>query len=61
VIEEKELGFVGLSCSAVAGKSKEVLISNEYSGRTLRVDEARPPKKRSLGGGGGDYWCNIHG
>ena len=34
-------------------KVKEALNGTEYSGRTLRVDEARPPKNRLFVGGGG--------
>ncbi len=55
VIEGKGFGFVELSSPAEAEKAKEALNGTEYSGRTLRVDEARPPKNRSFGGGGGGY------
>jgi len=30
-----------------AEKAKEALNGTEYEGRTLRIDEARPPKKRA--------------
>jgi RNA recognition motif-containing protein len=55
VIEGKGFGFVELSSPAEAEKAKEALNGTDYSGRTLRVDEARPPKNRSFGGGGGGY------
>jgi RNA recognition motif-containing protein len=55
VIEGKGFGFVEMSSPTEAEKAKEALNGTEYSGRTLRVDEARPPKKRSFGGGGGGY------
>ena len=53
VIEGKGFGFVEMSSPAEAEKAKEALNGTDYSGRTLRVDEARPPKKNSFGGGGG--------
>ena len=30
-----------------AEKAKEALNEKEYEGRTLRIDEARPPKKKT--------------
>jgi len=53
VIEGKGFGFVELSSSAEAEKAKEALNGTQYSGRTLRVDEARPPRDRSFGGRSG--------
>ena len=47
VIEGKGFGFVELSSPAEAEKAKEALNGKEFSGRTLRVDEARPPRNRS--------------
>ena len=55
MIEGKGFGFVELASPAEAEKAKEALNGTDYSGRTLRVDEARPPKNRSSGGGGGGY------
>jgi len=42
VIEGKGFGFVELSSPAEAEKAKEKLNGKDYTGRTLRVDEARP-------------------
>jgi RNA recognition motif-containing protein len=53
VIEGKGFGFVEMSSPAEAEKAKEALNGSNHKGRTLRVDEARPPKERSFGGGGG--------
>jgi len=46
VIERKGFGFVEMSEQAEAEKAKEELNSTEFKGRTMYVDEARPPKKR---------------
>ena len=46
IIEGKGFGFVEMSNSEEAEKAKEALDGTEFSGRTLRVDEARPPKTR---------------
>ena len=46
IIEGKGFGFVEMSSSSDAEKAKEALDGTEFSGRTLRVDEARPPKAR---------------
>lgn len=42
VIEGKGFGFVDLSSPDEAEKAKEALNGKDYTGRTLRVDEARP-------------------
>jgi RNA recognition motif-containing protein len=56
VIEGKGFGFVEMSSSAEAAKAKEALNGSNHKGRTLRVDEARPPKERRFGSGGNrDY------
>lgn len=47
IIEGKGFGFVEMSSQDDASKAKEALDGFEYEGRTLKVDEARPPKKRS--------------
>ncbi|MEE8605880.1 MAG: RNA-binding protein, partial [Candidatus Aminicenantaceae bacterium] len=44
---------VEMSSPTEAEKAKEALNGSNHKGRTLRVDEARPPKERSFGGGGG--------
>ena len=68
IIEGKGFGFVEMSSSEEAEKAKEALHDTEFAGRTMKVDEARPPKSRSnegrsggggrrpyQGGGGGGY------
>ena len=58
VIEGKGFGFVEMSSSAEAEKAKEALDATDFKGRTLKVDEARPPRERERrpgGGGGGGY------
>ncbi len=47
VIESKGFGFVELSTSSEAENAKETLNNTEYKGRNLKIDKARPPKKRS--------------
>jgi RNA recognition motif-containing protein len=46
IIEGKGFGFVEMSSSEEAEKAKEELNGADFEGRTLRVDEARPPKNR---------------
>jgi len=46
VIEGKGFGFVEMSSTAEAEKAKEALDAYEFQGRTLKVDEARPPRTR---------------
>lgn len=46
VIEGKGFGFVEMSDQSAAEKAREALNGYDFKGRTLRVDEARPPKKR---------------
>ncbi len=52
VIEGKGFGFVEMSSPAEAEKAKEALNGSNHKGRTLRVDEARPPRERGFGSGG---------
>lgn len=52
VIEGRGFGFVEMSEPAEAEKAKEALNGSDYKGRTLRVDEARPPRDRGAGRGG---------
>ncbi len=47
VIGDKGFGFVEMSSSEEAETAKEALNESEFSGRTLRVDEARPQKPRT--------------
>ncbi len=50
IIEGKGFGFVEMSNQAEAEKAKEALSGSDYKGRTLRVDEARPPRNRQRRG-----------
>ena len=57
VITGKGFGFVEFSSSDMAEAAKEALDGTDLDGRTLKVDEARPPRERNdrgRGGGGGD-------
>jgi len=46
IIEGKGFGFVEMANTSEAKKAKEALDGSEFEGRTLKVDEARPPKTR---------------
>jgi len=46
VIDGKGFGFVEMGDQAHAEAAKKELDGIEFNGRVLRVDEARPPKKR---------------
>ena len=46
VIEGRGFGFVEMSDSEGAEKAKTALDGTDLKGRTLKVDEARPPKSR---------------
>jgi len=50
VIEGKGFGFVEMSSPSEAEKAKEALNGSDHKGRTLKVDEARPPRPRRNGG-----------
>ena len=50
----KGFGFVEMSSDEEAEKAKEMFDGKELDGRTIKVDEARPMKKRDEGYGGGD-------
>ena len=47
VIEGKGFAFVEMSNTSEAEAAKEALDGTDFEGRTMRVDEARPPKERS--------------
>jgi len=47
VIEGKGFGFVEMSNIPEAEKAKEELHGSDFKGRTLNIDEARPPRARS--------------
>jgi len=53
LIAGKGFGFVEMDTPAAAQAAKEALNGTDMQGRTMNVDEARPPKKREGGGGGG--------
>jgi RNA recognition motif-containing protein len=54
IIEGKGFGFVEMSSSDEATKAKDSLDGQDFQGRVLRVDEARPPRQdRDRRGGGG--------
>ena len=46
VIVGKGFGFVEMSSPSEAEKAKEALNGSDLEGRTLKVDEARPPRSR---------------
>ena len=49
IIEGKGFGFVEMANSSQAEAAKEALDGSDFQGLTLKVDEARPPKKRQGG------------
>ncbi len=46
IIEGKGFGFVEMGDDEQAEKAKEALNGQEFEGRTIRIDEARPKKNR---------------
>ena len=46
IIEGRGYGFVEMSSPAEAEKAKEALNGTDFEGRTMKVDEARPLRKR---------------
>jgi RNA recognition motif-containing protein len=50
IIEGKGFGFVEMSSQSEAESAKDALDGTEFMGRSLRVDEARPPKPRERRG-----------
>ena len=50
ILEGKGFGFVEMSNPAEAETAKEALDGSDCKGLTLKVDEARPPRKREGGG-----------
>ena len=46
IIEGKGFGFVEMSNTAEAEKAKEALDGTDFDGRTIKVNEARPPRER---------------
>ena len=47
IIEGRGFGFVEMSSPEEAEKAKEALNDTDVKGRTIKVDEARPPRQRS--------------
>ncbi|MFH1009615.1 MAG: RNA-binding protein [bacterium] len=46
VIEGKGFGFVEMSSAKEAESAKAALDGSDFGGRTIRVDEARPPREK---------------
>ena len=46
IIEGKGFAFVEMSTPSEAEIAKDALNNTDYQGRTLKIDEARPPKSR---------------
>ncbi|MCD6205969.1 MAG: RNA-binding protein [Candidatus Marinimicrobia bacterium] len=46
IIPNKGFGFVEMGSPEEAEKVKEEFNGKEFEGRTLRIDEARPPRPR---------------
>lgn len=52
IIEGKGFGFVEMGTPEEAQKAKDELNGTEFLGRTMRIDEARPPRSGPRPGGG---------
>lgn len=50
IVEGRGFGFVEMSSPSEAEKAKEALNGTNYKGRTLKVDEARPPRDKQRRG-----------
>ncbi|MBW1743205.1 MAG: RNA-binding protein [Deltaproteobacteria bacterium] len=50
IIEGKGFGFVEMSSRSEAERAKQALNASELKERTLRVDEAHPPRGQRRGG-----------
>jgi len=46
IVEGRGFGFIEMSSPSEAEKAKEALNGTNYKGRTLKVDEARPPREK---------------
>ncbi len=53
IIEGKGFGFVEMSSNEEAVKTKESLDGQDFEGRVMKVDEAKPPRQDNDRGGGG--------
>ena len=56
VIEGKGFAFIEMSSQAEAEAAKSQLNGAEMLGRTIKVDEAKPPRSRGRGRGGRGGW-----
>jgi len=52
IIEGRGFGFVEMSNPTEAEAAKEALDGSDLQGRSLKIDEARPPRSRERGEGG---------
>ena len=50
IIEGKGFGFVEMSTRSEASRARQALNGSEFQERTLKVDEARPPRSRQRRG-----------
>ena len=50
IIQGKGFGFVEMSSNEEAVKAKDELNGSEFEGRAMKIDEARPPRNRPMGG-----------
>lgn len=50
IIEGRGFGFIELGSAQEAEAAKEALNNTEFLGRTLRVNEAHPPKTKDRNG-----------
>jgi len=46
IIQGRGFAFVEMSSPSEAESAKEALNGSDFEGRTLKVDEARPPRER---------------
>jgi len=49
IVPNRDFGFVDMSSPSEAEAAKTALNGSEFEGRTLRVDEARPPRSERRG------------
>jgi RNA recognition motif-containing protein len=61
VIDGKGFGFVEMGSAEEAENAREALNGTEFEGRTLKIDEARPPKEKSNRPRGGGYGGGGYG
>lgn len=49
IVPNRDFGFVDMSSPSEAEAARTALNGSEFEGRTLRVDEARPPRSERRG------------